>query len=492
MSAATSPLNAPSTHLKRIFRAAADASVTSKDIGVLLGNVPDLPDRLKRWVKLYYGYLGGDLSDPVRAAVVLGPRAILDVAMQHALVDMMEGTWHPRAFRLALWTEALRRAVTARAIADYLGDLPSDTAFVAALACELGVVPLMENNNQALDWARSVRRLSGEKRIEAEKKLFGRNHVDGFVRLGRQWEFPESVLYLVANHHDPDRHHPDVAASLVKCLFLADLLAEAFVAERPSKAIDAWVEEAGAVAGVDPASAMNLVDEVLQKIPLVAQAMSVEIERQPTLDELNRGTVPSADGMSQQELLEWTRVLTEENEKARQIKENLERDLEAARLHDPLTGLPNHAMFLRALTRELTQARERSSPLVVMLADLDEFTRLCGHVGYDVGDQVLTSLGEGLRRVWRDASEVARVGPDAFAAVFAVDERAGRLIAERTRAAVEASKADIRGQRLRFTATICGVSLETLPSNADANALYAALMRLHVENRRQGGNRTVW
>jgi diguanylate cyclase (GGDEF)-like protein len=129
---------------------------------------------------------------------------------------------------------------------------------------------------------------------------------------------------------------------------------------------------------------------------------------------------------------------------------------------------------------------------VVLLADLDEFTRLCGHVGYDVGDQVLTSLGEGLRRVWRDASEVARVGPDAFAAVFAVDERSGRLIAERTRAAVEASKADIRGQRLRFTATICGISLETLPSNADANQLYAALQRLHVENRRQGGNRTVW
>ncbi len=492
MSAATSPLNAPSTHLRRILKSATDSSVTSKDLGVLLANVPDLPERLKRWVKLYYGYLGGDLSDPIRAAVVLGPRAVLDVAMQHALVDMMEGTWHPRAFRLALWSEALRRAVAARALADYLGDLPSDSAFVAALGCELGVVPLMENNNQALDWARTVRRLSGEKRIDAEKKLFGRNHVDGFVRLGRGWDFPESLLYLVANHHDPDRHHPDVAASLVKCLFLADLLAEAFVAERPGKAIEAWVDEAGAILGVDPASALALVDEVLQKVPLVAQALGVEVERQPTLDDLNRGTGPSGDGMSQLELLEWTRVLTEENEKARQIKENLERDLEASKLHDPLTGLPNHTSFLRALGRELHQARERGAPLVVLLADLDEFTRLCGHVGYDVGDQVLTSLGEGLRRVWRDASEVARVGPDAFAAVFAVDERSGRLIAERTRAAVEASKADIRGQRLRFTATICGISLETLPSNADANQLYAALQRLHVENRRQGGNRTVW
>jgi len=99
---------------------------------------------------------------------------------------------------------------------------------------------------------------------------------------------------------------------------------------------------------------------------------------------------------------------------------------------------------------------------------------------------------ESLKRVWRDGVEMARTGSDSFAVLVRQDERGGRLIAERTRAAIEAIRLDRGGRRLRATATVSGVSLESVDPRVDHNGFFAALQRLHLANRSQGDNNTYW
>lgn len=487
-------LNQPSNLLKKVFRAATDSEVSSRDLGTLIQSVPELPERLKRYIQHYYGYLGGDLDTPTKAAMVLGPRVVLDVAVCHAFVGGLQ-TEVPRALRVALWSEALRRAVAARLIADRLDDVPVDAAFSAGLALEYGVIPLMTGNNHYIEWARTIRHLGGDARIQAERAAFGKTHVDGLVRLGRQWELPENLLYVVAHHHDPTREHPSAARGICASVRLADRLAEAMNAESTATALEDWVCEIGDELDMDPASAWQIVEETLDKLPDVARVLDVEIERQPTIEQLTREGVSHTDPerMNPEELVEWTRILVEENQSQKSRIEEMTIDRERARLIDPVTGVPNHAGFMVVLGRRIPEAKASRAPMCLVTVDLDDFTELNQHSGYEVGDRVLKAVGATLRKVWREALAMARTGADSFTGLFPCDERTARVIAERSRAAIEAVRLDGDAIRVRVTATITGASLDALNGvRQDHHALMAAAGKAHQAGRAQGGNRTVW
>lgn len=75
---------------------------------------------------------------------------------------------------------------------------------------------------------------------------------------------------------------------------------------------------------------------------------------------------------------------------------------------DPLTGLANRRGLQRAL-------RHRGDSLVLVGIDLDGFKTVNDMRGHDVGDAVLTEVGERLRRNLLDGDVAARLGGDEFA-----------------------------------------------------------------------------
>lgn len=85
-----------------------------------------------------------------------------------------------------------------------------------------------------------------------------------------------------------------------------------------------------------------------------------------------------------------------------------------ASLHDPLTGLPNRALFNDRLEHGLAHAKRNSHSLVVMFLDLDDFKSINDTHGHDVGDIVLTTIAERVKQASRDEDTVCRHGGDEF------------------------------------------------------------------------------
>jgi Amt family ammonium transporter len=83
--------------------------------------------------------------------------------------------------------------------------------------------------------------------------------------------------------------------------------------------------------------------------------------------------------------------------------------------HDPLTNLPNRALFNDQLEEMIERTVRRQSTSSVILVDLDRFKDINDLYGHPAGDEVLKETAERLRAVVRPGDMVARLGGDEFA-----------------------------------------------------------------------------
>lgn len=89
-----------------------------------------------------------------------------------------------------------------------------------------------------------------------------------------------------------------------------------------------------------------------------------------------------------------------------------------AALHDSLTGLPNRALFMERLNRQLALSRRNAQALCVLVMDLDGFKAVNDQLGHEAGDHLLTALGPRLLASIRESDFVSRMGGDEFAVVL--------------------------------------------------------------------------
>jgi diguanylate cyclase (GGDEF)-like protein/PAS domain S-box-containing protein len=86
--------------------------------------------------------------------------------------------------------------------------------------------------------------------------------------------------------------------------------------------------------------------------------------------------------------------------------------------HDPLTGLPNRALFWAQFNRSLVEARRENRKVVVVYIDLDNFKPVNDTLGHAAGDEVLKVLASRIASSIRASDLVVRLGGDEFAVVF--------------------------------------------------------------------------
>ncbi|MEW1696712.1 EAL domain-containing protein [Streptomyces sp. NPDC091278] len=89
--------------------------------------------------------------------------------------------------------------------------------------------------------------------------------------------------------------------------------------------------------------------------------------------------------------------------------------------HDPLTDLPNRALFTRRVRQALGGRRASDPGTAVLFVDLDGFKGVNDRLGHQAGDDLLVQAARRLQDSVRAGDTAARLGGDEFAALILGD-----------------------------------------------------------------------
>lgn len=99
-------------------------------------------------------------------------------------------------------------------------------------------------------------------------------------------------------------------------------------------------------------------------------------------------------------------------------RQRVEDDLAYLAYHDPLTRLPNRALFADRLAQALAQAGRYGQRVALLFLDLDGFKRVNDALGHEAGDELLREVGRRLARCTRESDTVARLSGDEFTVIL--------------------------------------------------------------------------
>lgn len=162
---------------------------------------------------------------------------------------------------------------------------------------------------------------------------------------------------------------------------------------------------------------------------------------------------------------------------------------------DELTGLHNRKYLLERMEQEISRAKRYTTPLSLLLFDLDFFKVVNDIYGYEWGDVLLRSIADKLKQLIRKEDILTRYGDEEFIVVLPnTSEDNAFLFAERFRKDIEKMEFIPAGEEERHPITISG-GIATFPclpdTEEDANTIIRYAEHALYNAKKRGKNKIV-
>jgi len=351
-------LPAPPKDAIRIVQACSRPGVDSRDLAQLVANDPVLTAELLRISNSAYFGLVSQVKSVSRAVTVLGNRALRNLMLCLSMRDALRSDAIPGFNIDVYWEDALRRAVSARILAE-LARLDPEECFTAGLLQDFGLLVLLFLNPDKVEhWGRLSESTPDDRR-DIEVDLFHSTHDEVGLTLAHSWDLPPDLAYAMGYHHeDPPEDTESQTRMLCKVATCADWMASVYRCADKRTAIQ---QVRNLLAENFDASAEHsdyLLQQVAESVAEAATAMGMRVGEQVTFDQVLR---------------EANLRLAEENLSYQELTWRLEQ------------ALGERDRYAEELNRELDLAREVQQSLLP-----DEAIRLPGITGLNLSAKAVS------------------------------------------------------------------------------------------------------
>ncbi len=491
-------LPTPPTSLFAIIKAAGDPEVSLQQLARLISVEPSFTTNLLRVVNNPYFGLAQEVRTVRQATVLLGTRAIRNLAVAHVVratsSDLDIGSLDGGQF----WECSLRRGIACRVLAGTAGYEDPMEAFTVGLIQDIGTLLIAAKHPEHGAALQAVMGQPAAARLAAERRLCGLDHPEMFARLARNWGLPADLIEAIAGHHSEGASGGSRRAQrLLELARVADALADVVQTQGAGSAL---VKARKALAGLSTREGISLelsavIEQIREELVSSAGELGYAIEEQPAYEDLvaqtNRSLLQIHD--SYEELTqELQRLLDEKEELTRQLQE-ANSQLQRLASTDALTGVANRRSFLEQLRSELERCRWEKRPLTLISLDIDHFKQVNDTHGHAAGDEVLRVVARRLASCLRKGDRVGRIGGEEFAILLpGTSAMNGPVIGERLRVALCGEDVELEdGKRLQISGSFGGLTASR-GDRRSVEALLQATDEAMYKAKEGGRNRVVW
>jgi HD-like signal output (HDOD) protein/serine phosphatase RsbU (regulator of sigma subunit) len=323
-------LPAPPQAAIEIMRACSRQDVSLQELSRLAGSDPMLTAELLRLVNSSFYGLSRSVQSLSHAVTVLGQRALRNLCLCISVRDALKGGALAGLDTTGFWEDSLRRAVSARLLAEPARLLPDD-CFTAGLLQDFGLlVMLYLAPDKAPLWP-SLRAQDPASRLAAEHASFQTGHDQVGLNLAQSWQLPETLAQAIGSHHQStDSLAEDEAKHLARVLHCADWMACVYSVTDKGSALERCREVAANLLALDRQATEECLSNIPQQVEDAASALGLHISQQEDFDQILRGAnlQLAAENLSYQELTWELRKTLDERDR---LAEELSAELELAR-----------------------------------------------------------------------------------------------------------------------------------------------------------------
>lgn len=214
-----------------------------------------------------YGF-AGEIRSVDHATVVLGMRALRDLAISTAVSDAFaSGDSKSASARQQLWVHSLSCGAIARTLSGTLGMGTPDEAFLAGIVHDVGKLFFFDHEPQ--QYLQATINGPHINIVDIETSTFGIAHTSVGQRCGQNWGLPDEINDVICFHHAPDE--ADFGGDLIDVVSAANQLSHLWLATADdTTATTAILESSGIALTTEEISLLQ--ENALQEVDKICEA----------------------------------------------------------------------------------------------------------------------------------------------------------------------------------------------------------------------------
>ncbi|GAB4360239.1 MAG: hypothetical protein Kow006_30000 [Gammaproteobacteria bacterium] len=325
----------------QLIQACTRPEVSTRELTELAERDAALTVELLRIVNTPFFGLGREVKSVGRAVTILGHRALRNTALCLAVRDALQPDAIPGLDTTRHWEEVLRRAVSARLLANEVG-ADAEECFTLGLLQDCGLMILLLNQPLPEESLRTLVQADPGQRLRLEKEYFDLTHDAVAEYACRQWGLPEEIGHVLGRHHEAESSDSAGDQPLQSRILLgADWLAAVFSAAEKSQLIDRCRTLLNERFRLEAETTDQLLAAIPKQVEAAASALQLPVGAQSDFQEILRDANLrlSEENLSYQELT-WRleNTLRERDRLAAELNREIElaREIQQSLLPAPL------------------------------------------------------------------------------------------------------------------------------------------------------------
>ncbi len=269
----------------KIKQISEDPKSTVADLANCILSDHQLTTRILRMANsAYYGDFSGSIDTITQAIVLMGFRAVRNIAISMGVYGMINNLAKGDRYDItAFWTRSLASGVVCKYLAHRMGQSDLiEVAFISGFMHDIGQVVMAgvfpEEYCQISNLAANPSNI-----YVTERTVMGIDHLEAGSHVARKWNLPPGLTRVISEHHRVELQSGERSDELlVDLVYVSDRVCPFLMTDTQStsKGYATVVSEAKRLLGVNDAIMEELLSECRDQVSEIAMDLDIDIDRE--------------------------------------------------------------------------------------------------------------------------------------------------------------------------------------------------------------------